>query len=74
MDMENIDLLEKKIKKVVDMMKALKEENWKLEERLAEKDKEFLRLEEEQKSVRSRIEKILGELEILEPQKGKVSD
>ena len=72
--MENIDLLEKKIKKVVDMMKALKEENWKLEERLAEKDKEFLRLEEEQKAVRSRIEKILGELEILEPQKGRVSD
>ncbi|MEK6576049.1 MAG: cell division protein ZapB [Nitrospirota bacterium] len=74
MDMENIDLLEKKIKKVVDMMKALKEENWKLEERLADKDKEFLRLEEEQKAVRSRIEKILGELEILEPQKGRVSD
>ncbi|MEK7307126.1 MAG: cell division protein ZapB [Nitrospirota bacterium] len=72
--MENIDLLEKKIKKVVDMMKALKEENWKLEERLADKDKEFLRLEEEQKAVRSRIEKILGELEILEPQKGRVSD
>lgn len=72
--MENIDLLEKKIKKVVDMMKALKEENWKLEERLSEKDKEFLRLEEEQKAVRSRIEKILGELEILEPQKGRVSD
>ncbi|MBI5745525.1 MAG: cell division protein ZapB [Nitrospirae bacterium] len=72
--MENIDLLEKKIKKVVDMMKALKEENWKLEERLAEKDKEFLRLEEEQKAVRSRIEKILGELEIMEPQKGRLSD
>lgn len=72
--MENIDLLEKKIKKVVDMMKTLKEENWKLEERLAEKDKEFLRLEEEQRAVRSRIEKILGELEILEPQKGRVSD
>lgn len=72
--MENIDLLEKKIKKVVDMMKALKEENWRLEERLADKDKEFLRLEEEQKAVRSRIEKILGELEILEPQKGRVSD
>ncbi|MEK7825590.1 MAG: cell division protein ZapB [Nitrospirota bacterium] len=72
--MENIDLLEKKIKKVVDIMKAMKEENGKLEERLAEKDKEFLRLEEEQKAVRSRIEKILGELEILEPQKGRVSD
>ncbi len=72
--MENIDLLEKKIKKVVDMMKALKEENWKLEERLTEKDKEFLRLEEEQKAVRSRIEKILGELEIMEPQKGRLSD
>lgn len=72
--MENIDLLEKKIKKVVDMMKALKEENWRLEKRLADKDKEFLRLEEEQKAVRSRIEKILGELEILEPQKGRVSD
>lgn len=72
--MENIDLLEKKIKKVVDIMKALKEENGKLEERLTEKDKEFLRLEEEQKAVRSRIEKILGELEILEPQKGRVSE
>lgn len=72
--MENIDLLEKKIKKVVEIMKTLKEENWKLEERLAEKDKEFLRLEEEQKAVRSRIEKILGELEILEPQKSRVSD
>lgn len=72
--MENIELLEKKIKKVVETMKALKEENWRLEERLAEKEKEYLRLEEEQKGVRSRIEKILGDLEIVEPQKVKPGD
>lgn len=70
--MENIDLLETKIKKVVEMMKILKEENWRLEERLAQREKECLKLAEEQKAVRSRIEKILGELEILEPQKGKL--
>lgn len=72
--MENIDLLENKIKRVVEMMKALKEENWKLEERLAQREKEYVKLEEEQKAVRSKIEKILGELEILETKKGKLSD
>lgn len=72
--MENIDLLENKIKRVVEMMKALKEENWKLEERLAQREKEYVKLEEEQKAVRSKIEKILGELEVLETKKGKLSD
>lgn len=70
--MENIELLETKIKKVVEMMKTLKEENWRLEERLAQREKEYIKLAEEQKAVRSRIEKILGELEILESQKGKL--
>lgn len=72
--MENIDLLENKIKRVVEIMRTLKEENGKLEEKLAQREKEYLKLMEEQKAVRSRIENILGELEILEPQKGKAGD
>ncbi|MDE3118725.1 MAG: cell division protein ZapB [Nitrospirota bacterium] len=73
MALDKMAALEARIRSMVELIQSLKKANVSLEselraarERLAKQDEMNRRWEEERADVRSRIEKVLGELEILE--------
>jgi len=68
--MDRIDLLEAKVKQMIDLVQSLRDENHALERRLAEAEaraqaagEERTVLDRERDQVRDRIEQLLGELE-----------
>jgi FtsZ-binding cell division protein ZapB len=68
--MDRIDLLEAKVKQMIDLVQSLRDENRALEARLAEAEsrvqaagEERSVLDRERDEVRTRIEQLLGELD-----------
>ncbi len=66
---DELEVLEGRVKKIIDVVKLLKEERHRLmdqikdlDEKLLQRKKEFLRLETERRKVRSKVERLLGEL------------
>jgi len=73
MALDRLDALESRIKDLVKLVQELKKKNAAAEEelkqirqRLAEKDESNRRWEQERADVKSRIEKVLGDIELLE--------
>ncbi|HET9962337.1 MAG TPA: cell division protein ZapB [Nitrospiraceae bacterium] len=73
MSLERLDALEIRIRDLVKLVQDLKRKNAALEdelrlarERLSTRDDENRRWERERMDIRSRIEKVLGEIEVLE--------
>ncbi len=73
MTLERLDALESRIRDLVKLVQDLKRKNASLEdelrlarERLSTRDDENRRWERERLDIRSRIEKVLGEIEVLE--------
>ena len=73
MSLEKIEALEVRVRKLVDLVVELRADKASLEdelqvarERLVKQDELTQGWEEEQTSIRSRIEKVLGELEFLD--------
>lgn len=73
MALDKMAALEARIRSMVELIQSLKKANASLEselraarERLAKQDEMNRRWEDERADVRSRIEKVLGELELLE--------
>jgi hypothetical protein len=73
MTLDRLDALETRIRDLVKLVQELKRKNASLEddlllarERLASQDDNNQRWERERKDIRSRIERVLGELEVLE--------
>jgi len=71
--MDRIDLLESKVKQMIDMVQSLREENRSLTERLAAAETKYralteerTALDQERDTVRDRIEQLLGELSEVE--------
>ena len=71
--LENLEALEKRVKKLVDLVIQLREDNTQLEEQLqwtreqlAKRGELTQEWEEERAAIRSRIEKVLDELEFLD--------
>jgi chromosome segregation ATPase len=70
--MEKLEILEVKIRKMMDLIKQLKSEKADLETGLKGLSERALKLEEEnsywrteKQTIRARVEKILGEIEVL---------
>ena len=73
MALDRLDAFENRIKDLVKLVQELKKKNVAIEEelkvvrqRLAEKDDSNRRWEQERIDIKSRIEKILGDIELLE--------
>lgn len=73
MTLERLDALESRIRDLVKLVQDVKRKNASLEDelrlarkRLATRDDENRRWERERLDIRSRIEKVLGEIEVLE--------
>lgn len=73
MALDRLDALETRIKDLVTLVQELKRKNANLEEeikaarqKLAAQDDENRRWEKERVDIRSRIEKVIGEIELLE--------
>ena len=73
MALDRLDALESRIKDLVKLVQELKKRNAAVEadltvvrQRLAEKDDSNRRWEQERVDIKSRIEKVLGDLELLE--------
>ncbi len=73
MALDRLDAFETRIRDLVKLVQELKKKNAALEEelkvvrrRLAEKDDSNRRWEQERVDIKSRIEKILGDIELLE--------
>ena len=73
MSLESIEALEVRVRKLVDLVVELREHKSSLEqelqearERLVKQDELSQGWEDERTSIRSRIEKVLGELEFLD--------
>lgn len=69
---DELESLEGKVKKIIDVVKRLKDERAQLQEqlkaldeRLSHREKEFLRLEAERKTARSKVERLLGEISLI---------
>lgn len=72
MALEKMEALEARVRGLVDLAQELKREKASLEaelrkarERLVKQDEQNRRWEEERAAIRSRIEKVLGELDVL---------
>jgi chromosome segregation ATPase len=72
MALEKMEALEARVRGLVDLAQELKREKAALEaelrkarERLVKQDEQNRRWEEERAAIRSRIEKVLGELDVL---------
>jgi FtsZ-binding cell division protein ZapB len=73
MALDRMEALEARVRKMVDMIQDLKETNASLEKelertraRMEQQESESRRWEEERADIRTRIEKVLGELDSLE--------
>jgi chromosome segregation ATPase len=73
MALDRLDALETRIRDLVKLVQELKKKNAAVEEelkvvrqRLAEKDDSNRRWEQERVDIKSRIEKVLGDIELLE--------
>lgn len=73
MTLDRLDALENRIKDLVKLVQELKKRNAAVEaeltvvrQRLAEKDDSNRRWEQERVDIKSRIEKVLGDVELLE--------
>ncbi|HEX4967138.1 MAG TPA: cell division protein ZapB [Nitrospiraceae bacterium] len=73
MALDRLDAFENRIKDLVKLVQELKKKNAAIEEelkvvrqRLAEKDDSNRRWEQERIDIKSRIEKVLGDIELLE--------
>jgi len=73
MALDRLDALETRIRDLVKLVQELKKKNAAIEEelkvvrqRLAEKDDSNRRWEQERVDIKSRIEKVLGDIELLE--------
>jgi len=73
MALDRLDAFESRIKDLVKLVQELKKKNAAIEEelkvvrqRLAEKDDSNRRWEQERIDIKSRIEKVLGDIELLE--------
>ncbi|MET0516379.1 MAG: hypothetical protein ABW047_13755 [Nitrospiraceae bacterium] len=73
MTLDRLDALEARIRELVKLVQETKRKNASLEEdlrltrqRLASQDDDNERWERERRDIRSRIEKVLGEIEVLE--------
>ena len=73
MALDRLDAFENRIKDLVKLVQELKKKNAAIEEelkvvrqRLAEKDDSNRRWEQERVDIKSRIEKVLGDIELLE--------
>ncbi|MCX5723068.1 MAG: cell division protein ZapB [Nitrospirae bacterium] len=73
MALDRLDALENRIKDLVKLVQELKKKNAAVDaeltvmrQRLAEKDDANRRWEEERVDIKSRIEKVLGDIELLE--------
>ncbi|HEY5599906.1 MAG TPA: cell division protein ZapB [Candidatus Manganitrophaceae bacterium] len=71
MAQEQLEVLESKIQEMIALIKRLKLEKEGLEAQVNLREKEFHQLQEERIKARSRIEKILGALNLLERDSGK---
>ena len=74
MSLERMEALEVKVRKLVDLVVELRQDKASLEEelqtareRLGKQDELSQGWEEERTNIRARIEKVLGELDFLEP-------
>ena len=70
---DELESLEVRVKKIIDVVKRLKEERSQLieqlrglDQRLAQREKEYVQLEVERKRARSKVERLLGELSLIE--------
>lgn len=73
MAMERLETLEARVRKLVEMVQLLKRENAELQSQLRTAKEQLMRQqhygqrwEEERDDIRARIEKVMGELELLE--------
>jgi hypothetical protein len=73
MALDRLDALETRIRDLVKLVQELKKKNAAIEEelkvvrqRLAEKDDSNRRWEQERVDIKSRIEKVLGDIEVME--------
>lgn len=73
MALDKMEALEARVKGLVDLIQSLKRTNAALEgelravrERLSKQEELSCRWEEERANIRSRIEKVMGELDVLE--------
>jgi len=73
MALDKLEALEARVRSLVELIQSLKKANASLEselraarERLSKQDEMNCRWEQERDDVRSRIEKVLGELDLLE--------
>jgi DNA anti-recombination protein RmuC len=70
---DELENLEVRVKKIIDVVKRLKEERSQLieqlrglDQRLAQREKEYVQLEVERKRARSKVERLLGKLSLIE--------
>jgi predicted nucleic acid-binding Zn-ribbon protein len=70
---DELESLEVRVKKIIDVVKRLKEERSQLieqlrglDQRLAQREKEYVQLEVERKRARSKVERLLGKLSLIE--------
>lgn len=73
MDLENLEQLEFQIERLLELHEKVKEEKAQAESRLREKESEFamlkgqvLRYEQERRELRARLDKIIGQFELLD--------
>ena len=69
---DELECLEGSVKKMIEIVKQLKEERAQLldqvrdrDEKIARREKEFLQLDDGRKKVRSQVERLLGELSLI---------
>ena len=66
MSLEYLEILEKRVQEMIDLVKHLREKNVSLEEELIQQKEAFHQLQEERGEVRRRVERILGTLSPLD--------
>ncbi len=62
MDLEYLEILERRVQEMIDLLRSTKEEKCLLEKQLADQAEAFQQLQQERGEVRQRVEKILGTL------------
>jgi chromosome segregation ATPase len=69
---DDLECLEGRVKKIIEVVKQLKEERAQLlgqvrelDHKLSRREKEFLELDDERRKVRSKVERLLGELSLI---------
>lgn len=68
MDLEYLGILESRVQEMIDLLQKTREEKRILEERLSRRSEDFQALQAEREEVRQRVERILGNLNHVNPE------